>query len=63
MEQNEVILCVSFNQDNSLFALGTNKGFKIFMAYPIEEKAGRGIKLFIYLIKRLCWWNRSYRNA
>ena len=43
------ILNISFNQDNSCFSLGTEKGFMIFQTYPIknhfEREMDGGIKI------------------
>ncbi|MCQ2821711.1 MAG: hypothetical protein MJ252_31010 [archaeon] len=38
-EENEEleVLCISFNQDFSSFAIGTSKGFAIFNLFPLEK--------------------------
>ena len=37
----ERVLCVSFNQDRSLFALGTTFGFHVYNTAPLKRKYGR----------------------
>lgn len=44
MEQNkDTILYVSFNQDSSCFAIGTETGFKIYNTYPFKLNFSRSI--------------------
>ena len=47
-EKKNKILYISFNQDNSCFSIGTEKGFIIYATYPIknkyEKKMDGGIK-------------------
>ncbi len=42
------ILCISFNQDYSCMAAGTEKGFYIFNTNPFKKKFFRGKKIFNY---------------
>ena len=37
-EKKNKILYISFNQDNSCFSIGTEKGFIIYETYPIKKK-------------------------
>ena len=37
----ERVLCVSMNQDHSLFALGTTCGFRVYNTWPLKHKYGR----------------------
>jgi hypothetical protein len=56
--ENEIIiakeiLCISFNQDYSCMAAGTEKGFMIFNTNPFKKKFSRSKKTLIisYYIK------------
>ena len=40
---SEELLYAGFNQDASCFALGTEKGLKIFSSYPLRFSFDRGI--------------------
>ncbi len=44
---DDQMICVSFNQDNSCFAVGTERGFKIYNSYPFKDNFERGKKIFI----------------
>ena len=48
-ENNNQILNISFNQDNSCFSISTNNGFKIYETFPFqkeyEKNIGGGIKI------------------
>ena len=49
INENNKILNISFNQDNSCFSISTEKGFKIYETFPFqkeyERNIGGGIKL------------------
>lgn len=53
------MLYVTFNQDASCFAVGTEKGFKIFNSFPFKDSFERSNnnpldkKQFIFIQKRL----------
>ena len=48
INENNKILNISFNQDNSRFSISTEKGFKIYETYPLqreyEKNIGGGLK-------------------
>jgi hypothetical protein len=53
--ENEIIiakeiLCISFNQDYSCMAAGTEKGFMIFNTNPFKKKFSRSKKNINYFI-------------
>ena len=52
-EQENRILCLSFNQENTLFAIGTLEGFAIFTAYPFEKTYQHSMKGGIGFIELL----------
>ena len=37
------MLYVSFNQDSSCFALGTERGFKVYSSFPFKDKYNKGV--------------------
>jgi hypothetical protein len=39
---DDQMLCMTFNQDNSCFAVGTERGFQIYNTYPFKDKFERG---------------------
>ena len=41
--EKEILLNINFNQDGSCFAIGTEKGFKIFTISPFKEYSDRSI--------------------
>lgn len=43
-KSKEGILCISFNQDNSAFSVGTESGFRLFATSPFKELNQRGNK-------------------
>ena len=43
LPDKELLLTINFNQDSSCFAIGTEKGFKIFTASPFKENSDRSI--------------------
>ena len=47
------ILCLSFNQDSSCFAIGTERGFKIYSSYPISHCFERNLNGGIGIIEML----------
>ena len=47
------ILRISFNQDYSCMAAGTEKGFYIFNTNPFKKKFFRGKKIFNYFIYKI----------
>ena len=53
---SETILCLSFNQDSSCFAVGTEKGYKIFVTSPLHDSFERKLDGGIGIIEML---NRS----
>ena len=52
-EPKEEILCISFSFNNKLFAVGTNKGFKVYAAYPLSLEISRNMQGGIGLIEML----------
>ena len=56
MEEEERILCISFNQDGSNFAIGTESGFSIYSSYPLKLAARRKMDGGIGIIEMV---NRS----
>ena len=50
---SEKILCLSFNQDSSCFAIGTETGFKIYSSYPINHCFERNLNGGIGIIEML----------
>ena len=40
-QSNQQILSINFNQDGSCFAIGTQKGFKIYNTSPFKENIER----------------------
>ena len=61
-KNEETMLYVNFNQDNSCFAIGTEKGFHIYNSYPYKEIFNRSI-LHHYSYNRPRGRNRKSRNA
>jgi hypothetical protein len=57
MESLEQMLYITFNQDSSCFAVGTEKGFKVFSTYPFKENFERGF--YFIIINSFRWWNRN----
>jgi len=47
--KNDSIICVSFNQDTSCFAAGTERGFRIFNTYPFKDNFERGEGVFLII--------------
>jgi len=48
METNDdQMLYVTFNQDSSCFAIGTEKGFKIYNSYPFKDNFERSITFIL----------------
>ena len=39
------MLCITYNQDSSCIAVGTEKGFKIYNAHPFKDSFDRSNKL------------------
>ena len=40
----ELLLNINFNQDGSCFAVGSERGFKIYTCSPYKENAEKSIK-------------------
>ena len=51
--ENESILNVAFNQDNSCFSIGTELGFKIYQTYPLKGPYERKMKGGIGIVEML----------
>ena len=47
-KNEENMLYVNFNQDNSCFAIGTEKGFGIFNTYPFLKTVERSNNFIYY---------------
>ena len=43
INENNKILNISFNQDNSCFSLSTERGFKIYETIPLKKEYSRNI--------------------
>jgi hypothetical protein len=41
--KDDSILCITFNQDASCFAAGTERGFRIFNTNPYKDNFERGL--------------------
>lgn len=41
------MLYVTFNQDYSAFAVGTERGFRIYNAYPFKDYYERSMKIIL----------------
>ena len=50
---NDVMLFATFNQDNTCFAIGTEKGFRIYNAYPFKDSFQRNLDGGIGIIEML----------
>lgn len=50
---SEKVLSVSFNSNYSFFAVGTNKGFRVYKSSPLELKCQRDLKGGIGLVQML----------
>ena len=49
MESNDdQMLYVTFNQDSSCFAVGTEKGFRIFNSFPFKDNFERSKIIYNY---------------
>lgn len=60
MESNDdQMLYVTFNQDSSCFAVGTEKGFRIYNSYPFKDNFERGKIKMINKIFRFGGRNRN----
>ena len=35
--EDDKMIDISFNQDNSCFSIGTENGFKIYQTYPLKD--------------------------
>lgn len=61
------MLFVTFNQDASCFAVGTEKGFKIFNSFPFKDSFERSKiykkNLKVNKYKRSRWRHRNSRNV
>ena len=53
IEENEKILCASFNQDGSCFGIGTESGFRIYNTYPLKLAVRRKMDGGIGIIEML----------
>ena len=47
------ILCLTFNQDSSCFAIGTETGFKIYSLYPKKHSFERNLNGWLEIIEML----------
>ena len=52
-DTKEEILCITFSFNNKLFAVGTNKGFKVYTANPLSLEITRNLQGGIGLIEML----------
>ena len=62
-KNEEYMLYVNFNQDNSCFAIGTEKGFHIYNTFPYKEIFSRSILHNPLELHRPRRRNRKSRNA
>eukprot|EP01015_Nassula_variabilis_P005562 TRINITY_DN14110_c0_g2_i1.p3 TRINITY_DN14110_c0_g2~~TRINITY_DN14110_c0_g2_i1.p3 ORF type:complete len:118 (-),score=10.25 TRINITY_DN14110_c0_g2_i1:69-422(-) len=53
MESRKKALCINFNQDNSCFAVGTEKGFTIYNTQPFQETYSRDIGTGVRIVEML----------
>ena len=53
VNQEDQMLYVSFNQDSSCFAIGTQKGFKIYSSYPLNDTYERNLDGGIGIVEML----------
>lgn len=51
LEGDEIVTCISFNQDQDAFAVGSNKGFSIFTLEPFMFRIKRAIEGGVKVIK------------
>jgi hypothetical protein len=55
-QPNQQILSINFNQDGTCFAIGTQKGFRIYNTYPFKENIERRMTVSVYIrIGRRNW--------
>jgi hypothetical protein len=50
ISNNDTILSISFNQDASCFAAGTERGFRIFNTFPYKDNFERSRNFFISIL-------------
>lgn len=62
VEAFEEMLCITFNQDYSCFAIGTENGFKIFNTFPFKDSITRSNNILV-IKQRYGGRNRNNRDV
>ena len=67
IDEDDSMLYASFNQDNSFFSVGTERGFKIYQTFPFRDHYERIMNGGVYVIAEMSanhggvLWKPPYR--